>query len=50
MMMTMMMILALEMASSGNQHCANSIGTLLFQLAAAVSQNQVTRYTVLVRG
>jgi len=28
-------ILALEMASPGNQHCANSIGTLLFPLPDA---------------
>jgi len=26
-------LLALEMASPGNQHCANCIGTLLFPIA-----------------
>jgi len=29
-------ILALEMASSGNQHCANCIGTLSFLLYVAL--------------
>ena len=37
-------ILALEMASPGNQHCANCIGTLLFPIIYFLRNTPVKKY------
>jgi len=49
-----MYILALEMASPENQHCANCIGALSFPIQGAVRQKPVylklKRYNLLICG
>ena len=44
-------ILALEMASPGNQHCANCIGTLLFPIGLVEENLQADRVAAIgIRG
>jgi len=39
-------ILTLEMASSGNRHCANCVGTLSFPILARIGANSTDCFTI----